>query len=171
MSATRRRPSQARPGALAVVALAALALTGPAPARAQVTSELDAYWSEISRTVADGDFEGYANLYHPDAVLVLDGSGTHPIAVALAGWKQGFDDTRAGRAKAGVTFRFTERLHDETTAHETGIFRYTLRSAEQDAVALVHFSALLVKKNGEWRMVMERQKGPATEEEWAAAGS
>ncbi len=153
--------------ALGAVALSVFATTG----RAQVADELDAYWAELSRTVAEGDFEGYARLYHPDAVIVLDGNATHPIAVALAGWKQGFDDTRDGRAEAGVEFRFTVRLHDATTAFESGIFRYTLSPEEgDDAVALVHFEGLLVKKDGRWLMVMERQKGPATDAEWAAAG-
>jgi uncharacterized protein (TIGR02246 family) len=154
---------------MAVVATALLAL--PATAPAQVTTELDAYWAEVSRTVGEGDFEGYAELYHPDAVLVAGGSGTYPIARALAGWKQGFDDTREGRAKAGVEFRLTERLNDATTAHETGIFRYTLAPEEgDDVIAQVQFEALLVKKDGKWLMVMEYQKGPATDAEWAAAG-
>jgi len=154
-----------------VLSLLSLLLLAPAAARAQ-TTELDAYWAEISRTVADGDFEGYAALYHPDAVLVSLASNTsYPIANALAGWKQGFDDTRDGKAKAGVTFRFTQRLHDETTAHETGIFRYMLEPADGDPIDVrVHFEGLLVKKDGEWRMLMEYQKQPATEAEWEAAG-
>lgn len=32
----------------------------------------------------------------------------------------------------------------------------------------VHFEMLLVKRNG-WKLLMEYQKGPATEEEWDAA--
>ncbi|MBT8477396.1 MAG: nuclear transport factor 2 family protein, partial [Gemmatimonadetes bacterium] len=124
-----------------------------------------------SRTVAEGDFDGYARLYHPDAVLVAGGSGSLPIEKALAGWKQGFDDTRDGKAEAGVDFRLSIRVNDETTAHETGIFRYTLESADAEAVvALVHFEALLVKKDGRWLMVMEYQKEPATDAEWDAAG-
>ena len=118
----------------------------------------------------EGDFEGYAVLYHPDAVLVAGGSGTYPIATALAGWKQGFDDTRDGKAVAGVEFRLTERLNDETTAHDTGMFRYTIDpEGGEGAVALVHFEALLVKKDGRWLMVMEYQKGSATDDEWDAA--
>lgn len=153
-----------------MAALAALALSAPATGRAQVVDELDAYWAELARTVEEGDFEGYARLYHPDAVIVLDGNATHPIAVALDGWKQGFDDTRDGRAEAGVAFRFTGRLHDATTAFESGIFRYTLSPEEgDDVVALVHFEGLLVKKDGRWLMVMERQKGAATDAEWEAA--
>jgi len=151
-------------------AVAAL-LVLPATASAQVVTELDAYWAEVARTVVEGDFEGYAALYHPDAVLVARASGSYPIADALAGWKPGFDDTREGRAVAGVEFRITERLNDGSTAHETGMFRYSIKSeGGEGQVALIHFEALLVKKDGRWLMVMEYQKDPATDEEWDAAG-
>ena len=100
---------------------------------------------------------------------MLAAGTTHPIATALAGWKQGFDDTAAGDMSAGVDFRFSQRLNDETTAHETGIFRYHYKMQGQDEVAmLVHFEGLLVKKDGEWKMLMEYQKEMATQEEWDA---
>lgn len=151
-------------------AIAALFVLPPT-ASAQVVTELDAYWAEVARTVVEGDFEGYATLYHADAVLVMMGSGTVPISGALEAWKQGFDDTREGRAVAGVEFRLTERLNDGSTAHETGMFRYTFAAENgEQQVALVHFEALLVKKDGKWLMVMEYQKEPATDEEWGAAG-
>lgn len=159
---------QLRSGILPLLGL----LLAPSAAGAQTGAELDTYWAAVSRTVAEGDFEGYAALYHPDAVLVSLASDTsYPIASALAGWKPGFDDTRDGKAKAGVTFRFTQRLHDETTAHDTGIFRYTLEPADGDPIdVMVHFEGLLVKKDGEWRMLMEYQKQPATQADWEAAG-
>lgn len=148
-----------------------LVLSTPATSAAQITDELDTYWAEASRTVAEGDFEAYAALYHPDAVLVSLGSGnSHPIADALSGWEQYFVDTREGRADASVEFRLTRRLHDATTAHETGIFRFTFEPEDGDPTeATVHFESLLVKKDGKWLMVMEYQKQPATEAEWEAA--
>jgi len=133
-------------------------------------AELDAFWAEISRTVTEGDFEGYAATYHPDAILV-SGSGktSYPIATALKGWEQGFIDTAAGTMKASVEFRFTVRQNDETTAHETGIFHYTANPEEGEASEqFLHFEALLAKKDG-WKMMMEYQKSPATREEWEAA--
>jgi ketosteroid isomerase-like protein len=132
--------------------------------------DLDAFWAEVSRTVAEGDFEGYAATYHPDAVLVSGLSETsYPIAQALDGWKQGFVDTEAGKMSASVEFRFTKRLSDPTTAHETGMFHYaTVDSDGQRTEQYIHFEALLVKKQG-WKMVMEYQKSLATVEEWEAA--
>jgi ketosteroid isomerase-like protein len=154
---------------------ALLLLTGAAapPVQGQVTAELDRYWAEVSRTVAEGDFEGYAATYHPDAVLVSLGSrNSYPISQALAGWKNGFDQTQAGRMKAGVEFRFSRRLNDAATAHDTGMFRYfSQETGAQPQVVLLHFEALLVKKDGAWKMMMEFQKAPATEAEWEDAAS
>ena len=158
---------------LPLLLVAGAAVLSPAPSRAQTSDGLDAFWGEMSRTVAEGDFDGYAALYHPDAVLVtLDPGTSVPIAQALAGWAPGFADTREGRAAARVDFRFTRRIHGATTAHETGMFRYVFHPRGGEATpATVHFEALLVRVDGRWRMVMEFQKQPATEVEWEAAAS
>lgn len=85
---------------LALSVVGGLLVSIPAAGYSQVTEELDAYWAEASRTVVEGDFEGYSVLYHPDAVLVSQGSETMAIGDALDGWKQLFDDTKEGRATA-----------------------------------------------------------------------
>ena len=131
---------------------------------------VDDFWAEVSRVVAEGDFEGYSATYHSDAILVNGMSETsYPISNALAGWKQGFDDTKAGKMKAGVDFKFSERLHSETTAHDTGIFKYFWQNeGEEMQYILIHFQGLLIKASGEWKMMMEYQISHATEEEWDA---
>jgi ketosteroid isomerase-like protein len=154
-------------GALALLAL----LSDIAMADDSVTSaELDAFWAEVSRTVAAGDFQGYAVTYHPDAVLVNKRQGTsYPISAALKGWEQGFLDTSADKMVANVEFRFTDLLADDSTAHQTGIFHYTATPAGGEMTdRYVHFEALLIKTNG-WKLMMEYQQTMATAAEWAAA--
>lgn len=131
-------------------------------------TDVDALWDEMSRTVEEGAFEDYAALYHEDAVLVNGISGeSYPISSALDGWKQGFLDTKAGKMKAGVEFRFSKRMHSETTAHDTGIFNYySQMEGKEPQPIYVHFQGLLVKKDGEWKLLMEYQESMATEEEW-----
>lgn len=148
-----------------------LALCLLAPVAPPADDDLDAFWAEASRTVDEGDLDGYAALYHPDAVLVSTFTGdTKPIAEALDEWRAYFVDTAAGRMEAGVAFRFTQRLRGETTAHETGMFHDWLHppGASPEPV-YVHFEALLVRDGGAWRWLMEYQKGIATAEEWEAA--
>lgn len=131
--------------------------------------ELNRFWAEVSRAVAQGDFVAYQATYHVDAVLVAGSSAAaYPIARAFARWQQGFMDTLDGRIQASVDFRFSQRLGDETSAHETGIFRYATVEGKGSAQKLyMHFEALLVKKDG-WLMLMEHQRAPATEAEWDA---
>ncbi len=149
-----------------LVALTLLVL----PVAAQDTlEELDAYWAEVSRTVADGDFEGYAAVYHPDAVLVFASNDQSvPLQQALDGWKAGFDATASGAMTASVDFRFSQRLVSETTAWEKGIFSYRSESDQGEGGAMVHFTALSVKKGGQWLMLMENQMEQATQAEWDA---
>lgn len=136
-------------------------------------AELNRYWVELARTVRDGDFEGYGAAYHEDAVVIF-ASGKNkvsiPISKALTNWKQGFIDTKKGKNKSDVEFRFSQRIGDETTAHETGIFLYTSSDSngENKIQHFTHFEMLLVKRNNKWLGVMEYQKSNATLEEWEA---
>ena len=130
-------------------------------------AQLDRFWSELQAAVQNGDYERYKATCHPAGVLVSGAKKTsYPLSKALAGWKQGFLDTQSGKMKAGAEFRFSQRLGDETTAHETGIFHYwTVDANGVRDDHYVHFEALLLKEQ-RWQTLMEYQKGPASEEEW-----
>jgi outer membrane murein-binding lipoprotein Lpp len=153
------------------VFLCGCASSSPVDSQKSQLDDLDAYWSEVSRSVKQGDFEAYAATCHKDGVLV---AGTvkkcHPLSQALARWKKEFDDTKAGTRKSSVEFRFSQRLADETTALETGIFLYAWSEGGGEThKEYIHFEALLLKRNG-WKIMMEYQKSKATAQEWDALG-
>lgn len=91
-----------------------------------------------------------------------------PITKALASWKQGFNDTKMGKTEDSVEFRFSQRIGDETTAHETGIFIFKSNDSNGKVITkkFIHFEMLLVKRNNAWQALMEYQKSEATEEAW-----
>jgi hypothetical protein len=129
--------------------------------------ELDEYWAEVSRCVNEGDFDGYKATCHKDGVFVSGaGNKAYPLSDALKRWKQDFTDTKSGKTKASVQFRFSKRLGDKTTAHETGMFCYT--SVNTDGTKKMYYinlEALLIKR-GRWKIMMEYQKSEGTEKEW-----
>lgn len=136
-------------------------------------AELNQYWIEVARSVREGDFEGYVATYHQDAVCVFTtgkNKRTAPIDVQLGLWKNDFVDTKSGKTKNNVEFRFTQRVGDSTTAHETGIFYFTSVDKEGKVLSqgAVHFEILLVKRKGLWLAMMEYQKAKAKQEEWDA---
>ncbi|YCM42911.1 hypothetical protein V2O64_16505 [Verrucomicrobiaceae bacterium 227] len=131
-------------------------------------AELDAYWSEVSRCVKSGDFEGYRATCHPDGILIAGSKSTsYPLADALKKWKPGFLDTKAGKIKSSVEFRFSQRWGDATTAHETGMFCYTATdTGGQPRTAYIFLEALLIKKEGKWLILMENQKSEGSLNDW-----
>ena len=133
-------------------------------------AELDAHWSEVSRAVREGDFEGYKATCHEEGVFVSgSGMNSQPLSEALARWEKDFAATKSGKIKANVEFRFSQRLGDNTTAHETGIFRYsTVDSEGRNRDEYIHFEGLIVKNDGKWKILMEYQKTNAAIEEWHA---
>lgn len=130
-------------------------------------ASLDNYWTEVSRCVKEGDFAGYKATCHPDGVLVAGTRGeSYPLSQALERWEKDFIDAKSGAIKASVTFRFSQRLGDNTTAHETGIFLYARENADGSKTKeYIHLEALLLKR-GTWQIMMEYQKAIATKEDW-----
>ena len=141
----------------------------PDPESARL-AELDAFWAEISRSVREGDFAAYKATCHEDGVLVNGIRGQcYPLSQALARWQQEFVDTKAGKMKASVEFRFSHRYGDFTTAHAEGIFRYMQEfEGKEPKPEYIEFEDLMIKEDGTWKTVMEYQKSIVTKADWDA---
>lgn len=137
-------------------------------------NEIDkTYWDVISKTVKEGDFEGYVATCHKNSIEVntaWNNNTSYPMAIALDGWKQGFIDTKQGKIFENILFRFSKRIGDETTAHETGIFYTTIHDREGKLINefIAHFESTLTKQGDKWVCLMEYQKAEATKEQWDA---
>ena len=129
---------------------------------------IDALWAAASAAVAKDDIVALGRIYHPAAILV-DDSGTQPIAAALQGWGKDMVAAKQAGTKASVTFRFSKRQDNAETAFASGIFLYTTTTKAGVAnPGYRRFEALLIKSGGKWQMLMERQLEPVTEKEWNA---
>jgi uncharacterized protein (TIGR02246 family) len=131
------------------------------------TAEIDReIWTVLVESVKNDNIAQMAGTYAPDAVLVTPGS-TRSMRDALAGWGRDMVTNKAKRTTARVEFRFSRRLDGATTAFESGIFNYTtIDSAGVPKPGLYPFEELLVKKDGHWQILMERQFAAATPADW-----
>ncbi len=131
------------------------------------SSEIDrGIWSVFTATVAAEDIVGMGRLYSPEAVLVTP-KGTTPIKATLERWGRDMVAAKARGDRATVQFRFSRRQDDSTTAFESGIFRYTvITKSGVSTPQFVPFEVLLLKTNGAWRVLMERQFAAVTQAEW-----
>ena len=152
---------------IAVVLWSILVVSAGASQTATVSSEIDrAIWSVFTATVASEDIVGMGRVYFPEAVLVTP-KGTTPIKATLERWGRDMLAAKPRGDKATVEFRFSVRQDDSTTAFEAGLFKYTvITKAGESKPQFVPFEALLVKTNGTWRVLMERQFAAVTQAEW-----
>ena len=136
-------------------------------AAASSSAEIDRdVWSVFVATVAADDIVGMGRAYFPDAVLVSP-KGTRPIKATLEGWGRDMVAAKARGDKATVEFRFSRRQDDSTTAFEAGIFKYTVIARSGASTPKFYpFEELLVKTDGKWRVLMERQFDPVTGDAW-----
>jgi hypothetical protein len=109
-----------------------------------------------------------AATYHPDGVFVY-GQGTVSIAKQLSKWGEEMAKMKLEGARASVSFRFERRQDDAETAFEVGLFKYSEidKSGAENAV-YVPFEVLLVRKNADWLILMERQLAATDEAAWKA---
>lgn len=161
-----RRPS--RP-ALASAIAAVGTLLAAQMAHAQSHAAIDAdVWKPVAASVSDADIVAMGRVYHPDAVLVSS-AGTRLISRVLPEWGKDIDANSARGARATVEFRFTSRQSDAESAFETGVFKYTV--IEKDGTSTPSYrrlECLMVKREGKWRIVMERQLDAVDEATWNA---
>ena len=151
---------------IARLGLTVLILLGRA-AHSQAAAAIDAeVWGPIAASVVHDDIAAMGRVYHPQAVLVTN-SGTRPISQALAGWGKDMVTNKAKGTRATVEFRFTKRQDDAETAFEAGVFKYTaIDKAGVSTPSYRRLEALLVRHEGKWLIVMERQLDAVTEAVW-----
>lgn len=131
------------------------------------TADIDReIWMVLVESVKNDNIAQMASAYASNAVLVAPNS-TRAMRDALAGWGRDMVTNKAKGTTARVEFRFSRRLDGAATAFESGIFNYTtIDSAGVAKPGLYPFEELLVKQDGRWQILMERQFAAATQADW-----
>ena len=149
----------------------ALTILCTANALGQVDStvvELDLFWAEVVRTVTEGDLAGARATYNPDAITSSVGPNGRGI-FRVYDREQNVERNnlvRSGEIVRGLEFKFTDRLHSETEAHEIGMFHFWTQEKDkgrQDVYGRVE--AFLIKED-RWMMTVENQDWTASKSEW-----
>jgi len=138
-----------------------------------IIEEIDSSWAKMKRFINNGDFRKFKTMYHRDAIMVNGiKNSTYPIKNAFVIWEQGFIDTKTGSIDADLELKFSRRIFDNDTAHETGIFHYyTIKESGESTDSFIHFEALWIKKQNKWFMLMENQISRASKSEWDSFNS
>lgn len=160
------------PRRLTLLGFAAITLAWARPAVAQddsVRTELDAFWTEVVRSVVEWDVDAQKATYHPDAVSVTGDSISYSTRSMAAAFAEAAPEAVANPPRnPGLEFRWSSRVHDATTAHEVGLYHF---SAEGRSDFYGGVESYLVKKDGRWMILVEIQRREGvSKSEWDALG-
>lgn len=155
-----------------IVAVLVSLLASAQPAAGQtdsVVAELDAFWATVSKSVTQWSVAAQKATYHPDAVGVYGTAASYSTRLVWADFAaRAADSATANNAprNPGLEFRFSSRVHDANTAHEVGLYHYWA-DGEEHYYGTV--GSYLVKKDGQWLILVEIQFKPAvTKADWDA---
>jgi len=126
---------------------------------------VDAFWTEISNSVSNGDFKAYRSAHHEDGVLIMGGKSIS-LVNAHKGFQRGFDDTASGKVQAGIEFLWSNRSVGEQTAILKGLFYYWSKAEGVDFYLYTPIEVVLVKKDKSWKILTFRRDSPVTKEQW-----
>ena len=143
--------------------------SAPLFAQHDASQEIDIQvWQVISQSVIDRDIVAMGSTYHPDAVVV-NAKETAPISSTLIRWGKGMEKELQEGSSARVSFRFSQRMINASSAFEEGIFKYvSINSEGIESAAYMEFEVLLVKKDGRWLTLMEHQLAETDQAAWDA---
>jgi len=153
--------------------LASLALMGltlvasAAAAQDPIEAELDAFWMGVVSSVENWDIDAQEATYHPDAISVMDHEASYRTRLIADVFAEARDSASVP-PDATLAFRFSSRVHDETTAHEVGMYRFHQAGQEPFYGGV---NSYLVKKNGRWLILLEIMRREGLEQaEWETLG-
>ncbi|MEX0599219.1 MAG: hypothetical protein WD205_01170 [Rhodothermales bacterium] len=139
----------------------------PAASQDPIEAELDAFWATVVSSVENWDIDAQVATYHPDAISVRGDESSYGTRLIADGFAE-VRDSASVSIDATFAVRFSLRVHDQTTAHEVGIYRF---HAEGQEPFYGGIESYLVKKDGRWLILVEimRREG-LSQAAWDALG-
>ncbi|WP_417463786.1 YybH family protein [Kordiimonas sp.] len=147
-------------------------LMGQAPLWADTVDDINTeVWEVFTRSYQENDGELHVSIYHPEVVRPISQNGTVLSGTAYTDHLRKMFANRKARGASGadIHFRFNERLHNNDSAYEVGIYRLTgQRPDGTDFVNYGNFRVVLKKHEGRWKIMFDADV-PADEAAWDAA--
>ena len=126
----------------------------PALAQDLVQVELDEFWSGVVSSVVNWDIDAQKATYHPDAISVRGDDAAYETKLMSQVYAEVSDSSPP--SNPGLEFRFLSRVHDVNTAHEVGLYRFWSDEVEEFFGTV---DSYLVKVDGQWKILVEIQRG------------
>lgn len=158
-----------------VLAFAQRPPSAPQPANPAILKAIDAdVWLPYSKAYAEGKATDYIALHSKSLLRVMgDLKYVDPYDAFARNMQEMFDGLKKQNVKVSIQFRFTERIANQDTASERGIYEFVMTDAKGKVTKnYSRFHNFLKKEGGKWKIAMDydsSEKGAVTEATYKAA--
>ena len=135
--------------------------TGLQPSIAQQSEQLlqinSQVWEKFYKAFEDLDYRLMAEIHTKDLVRIP--ANQHTILdydTYINNYKTQFHQAREDKISQSISLRFLERITNDSTASERGIYRFSINpGAENEQHYYGKFHVLLVKRDNSWKILMD----------------
>lgn len=158
-----------------VLAFAQRPPSAPQPANPTLLKAIDAdVWVPYSKAFAEGKANDYIGLHSKSLLRVMgDLKYVDPYEGFTRNMTEMFDNLKKQNVRVSIQFRFTERIANQDTASERGVYEFVMTDAKGKVTKnYSRFHNFLRKEGGKWKIVMDYdngEKGAVNEAAYKAA--
>ncbi|WP_299363325.1 nuclear transport factor 2 family protein [Winogradskyella sp.] len=113
-------------------------------------------WAKFYKAFKNLDYTLMATIHSKDLVRISGGRRILDYDTYINNYKTGFDRDKTAGQTSNISLRFFERLCNDSTASERGIYRLIRnRGTDKEQTYYGQFHVLLKKIDGEWKITMD----------------
>ncbi len=130
--------------------------------------DINAMWSKFSQAFDALDYQSIAEIHTKELIRIPGGKQLLHYDNYMMTYKIDFEQAKKTNATRAISFRFFERIHNDSIASEKGIYKVVM----DDQTYYGKFHVLLKKENGDWKIFMDydsNEGGTVGEKDFTAA--
>lgn len=113
-------------------------------------------WAKFYQAFETLDYQPMAEIHSKDVVRISGGSRIIDYETYINNYKRQFEANRTNNSTRNISLRFFERLNNDATASERGIYKLTVNKGKTDEQHYYgQFHVIMKKENGTWKITMD----------------
>jgi hypothetical protein len=118
--------------------------------------DINTTWKKFYKAFETLDYTLMAEIHSQDLVRVSGGKRIVDYDTYINNYKAGFEHDKTGGQTSTISLRFFERINNDSTASERGIYKLVRNKGTNNEEAYYgQFHVLLKKSNGVWKITMD----------------
>jgi len=124
--------------------------------------EINKVWDQFCLAFESLDYNLMANIHSKKLVRIDGGRNIIDYENYIKNYKTRFQETKSKKETKEISLRFFERISNDSTASERGIYQLTNnKNTSKEKTYYGQFHVILIKENGIWKILIDYDSNEA----------